>query len=111
MCGAKPLEVVGAAVNPLIGIGLFSQRKQQEKAAAAQQAEINKQNVKEDALRAEAEAIGPAAKAIDLTKEASVYNDIKKNKAALRAGIMGTIKSNTLSSAPTATTQKTTLGS
>lgn len=111
MCASNALE--GAAIVATGGLAapFFMQKKMQRKQEEAQQGQINAQNAKNEVLRKEAEALGPAAKAIDLTKEPNVYNDLKKNKMALQAGIMGTVKTNPLSSAPTAQTQKTTLGS
>lgn len=111
MCTAKPLQTAAMIAAPGLAIPFVMQKKQQEKAAAQQQDQINQQNARNEVLKKEADALGPAAKAIDLTKEPSAYNDIKKNKMALQAGIMGTIKTGSLSSAPTAATQKTTLGS
>lgn len=110
MCGAKPLEVATTLINPVAGIGMFTQRKQLEKSAAEQQNQIDQQNARDVELRKEAEALGPAAKSIDLTKKPSAYEDLKRNKIAMQAGILGTVKTSPLSSAPTASTQKTTLG-
>jgi hypothetical protein len=110
MCSSKPLEVAAMAVAPAVAVPYFMQKRQMDKMASQQQDQINAQNARDAELKKEADALGPAAKAIDLTRKGSAYEDLKKNKIAMQAGILGTVKTSQLSSAPTATTQKTTLG-
>ena len=111
MCGSNLVENVAIAATGGLAAPVFMQKKMIKKQEAAQAANIATQTAKDDALRVEAEKLGPAARSIDLTKEASAYEELKKNKTSLRAGLMGTIKTSSLNSAPTAAVQKTTLGS
>ncbi len=107
MCSAD------AALTVATG-GLAVPYLQQKKAIKAQQDAQNKaiqaQNEKDAAAAAEAEALGPAAKSIDLSAESAEKAAAKRSRAALQNGILGTLKTNPMG-ATTASTLKTTLGS
>lgn len=94
----------------VVGTTLY-RRNQGKKAQAAQNAAMEEQNAKNKAAQEAAERLGPAAKTMDLTQEASVYNNLKKNKIAMQQGIMGTMKTSSLEPMIAANTQKATLGS
>ena len=109
MCSSNPVDLITTAVAPAVGIPMMLQRKQLDKQAAAQQDAINKQNSRQDELKKQADDLGPAAKAMDLTQDASAYENIKRNKIAMQNGIMGTMKTSSLNAAP-ASIKKATLG-
>ena len=110
MCSSTAASIGMTAVNPLVGIPMLVQDRAIKKQEKQQEAAFAEQKKANDALRKQAEDLGPAAKTVDLTKENSEYEAIKKNKIAMQKGIMGTIKSSPLDTAPVAT-QKATLGS
>jgi hypothetical protein len=112
MCGKTTLlekvAILGTGGLAAVPIGMKNQANAMQD---AQNESIKKQDEAQAAAQKEAERLGPAAKSMDLTKEAGAYQDIKNNKIAMQNGIMGTLKTNPMAGAGSAATIKTTLGS
>ena len=105
-------EPVSMGIMAAVSIGsMFASASSQRRAQANQSEAVAKQDAAQAKANEAAAQLGPASKAMDLTKEASAYNDLKRNKIAMQSGIMGTMKTNPMDAATAAPTAKATLGS
>lgn len=106
MCEPISMGIMAAASI----YGAIESQDQQRMAMNRQKQAMAKQDEAQAVAEESAAKLGPAAKSIDLSKDASAYQEAKRNKVAMQQGIMGTIKSNPMAQTSATPTAKATLG-